>query len=311
MSQLSKPVNEWRAVPNNIRFLIENPCGASPWIYLETLLPTIGLAVIDLLSFGLSDVLIGYARPKIRRGWNRFDRGKSTTRKGGRDGLKRSSRGFEIPEIGNEIGKHLPGSKFVQSLTDNKLGHLFWLPIDIAERGLYWWMVFDLIKDGIYNWSSEIYKAQCTMGAGGPGFISGRGVGSFGPLGRPQFPSGVWTKESFHMDGDPNAAPHLISTVAPHNLFVHYQSSGKAYGAGQQSYPVPIVAMARNDRTGAYWQCGAKVVTVKSGTFNQPADNNLSYTFMANGATSIDLFMYDVPPVIYKTGQCSFVAQAQ
>lgn len=158
---ISKPVNTYRSTPQNIKFLITNPCAANPYVYFETLGPVLGKAVIELLTFGLSDVLIGYARPKIPRSRLRFGR---TIRRRlfGRDGRKRPIRpGFELPETGNEIGKRLPFAERVQSLTDNKIGHLLWLPVDILERGLYWWMIADITKDSIYEWASDIYKDTC------------------------------------------------------------------------------------------------------------------------------------------------------
>lgn len=190
---ITKPINSYQAIPQNIRFLISNPCGANPHVYVETLLPVVGKAVITLLTFGLSDIIIGYTRPKIPRGRPRY--GKREPKRGrGRDGRKRPQRPpFGIPETGNEIGKRLPFAQQVQGLTDNKLGHLFWIPVNLAERALWYWLVADLIKDSVYEWSSDIYKESCPTlpHVGGwatwnGGYLGANLVGSiFWPVGHP------------------------------------------------------------------------------------------------------------------------------
>src|SRR5690625_2438711 len=144
---ITDQVNEWKSVPQHIRFIGNNPCGAPLYMYVETALPVIGEAIVELLSFGLSDVAIGYFHPKARRGWSRHHKGERDERRRGRDGEKRVRRGEKFPEIGNEIGKRLPGSETVRGLKVNERAWFFWLPVDMLERGLYWFMIADLTAD--------------------------------------------------------------------------------------------------------------------------------------------------------------------
>lgn len=163
MSTISdtKPVNSYRATPQNIRQLIQNPCGATPYVYIETALPIIGSAVLELLTFGLSDIAIGYAHPKPSRGLSRHHKGDKRERGPGRDGRRRPRRSGGLPEMGNEIGKRLPGSRQIRGIPLNQKAWWFWLPVDLIERSLYWWMIADITKDSIYEWASDIHHKAC------------------------------------------------------------------------------------------------------------------------------------------------------
>lgn len=173
-----RPDWHWRSIPQNLRFIYENPCNASPSVYVETAIPVLGEALLVLMTFGWSDIIIGYTRPKIRRG-PRFSKGDKDRRaRKSRDGRPRPGTKKGLPEWGNEIGKRLPGATFIQGWTDNKIGHLFWLPIDWAERGLYWWMIIDQVKEAQYEWASDIYKLACPKPSPALGFASWRSNGT-------------------------------------------------------------------------------------------------------------------------------------
>lgn len=156
-----RPKYDFLSQPQNIRFLRMNPCAASPYIYIETALPVAGEALLQLLTFGLSDVLIGYAHPKLNRGWRRTGKGNDDRRELSRDGEKRRLRGKGFPEIGNELGKKLPGSAWIRAAQKSPKFAYFWVPVDIIEHGLFWFMIADIARSSIYNWSSDIFKASC------------------------------------------------------------------------------------------------------------------------------------------------------
>jgi hypothetical protein len=164
-----KPRWDFKSQINNIRFLIQNPCAANPYIYLQTLVPVAGELALSWMSFGLSDILIGYTHPKPRRGWRRSSKEEEDRRHTSRDGEKRRLRGKSFPELGNEIGKKLPGSNWLRSRQLNQNAFWFWVPVDFAERGLFHFMVVDLARQGISNWSSDIYKHACEYHGPPPG----------------------------------------------------------------------------------------------------------------------------------------------
>ena len=81
-------------------------CEAPWYIYVSTLKPALLAAFITLLTFGWDDVLRGYARPPDRHSRRRSGkRGK---------GKRRGVRG--IPEMGEAMGRHLPGSTAVKGI---------------------------------------------------------------------------------------------------------------------------------------------------------------------------------------------------
>lgn len=156
-----KPVKGYRGIVQNLRFIAQNPCNASPFIRVAAALPALGEAFLQLMSFGLSDVLIGYAHPKPRRGWRRGSKGQEDRRGVGRDGNKRRLRGEGFPELGNELGKRLPGSQWVRGIQTSPKVWWFWIPVDLIERGMFWWMIADIVKDTTYAWASGIHKYGC------------------------------------------------------------------------------------------------------------------------------------------------------
>lgn len=268
------PTPGYSGIINNIGFLITNPCGATPWIYLETLIPVTGHALVEFLSFGLSDILIGYAHPKPRRGMNRYDRRDKAKRERGRDGKMRRARKFEIPEIGNEIGKHLPGSRYVKSVQTDLLSHLIWVPVDIAERAAWWWLITDILQDGVYNWASEIFKESCLGGSGGyaiqerqgnvgvfPTQIVKEGTYGYGASAGIQSASAVGTKNQ-------SIAVHLSYslTIHPYILDQYATVTMTLYGTPKSGGGSRVIAQH------------TKTTTVKNGDKPKPMTDSLSYS---------------------------------
>lgn len=133
---------------NGIINFIENPCFA-PWtVYVETALPAAGDALLTLLDFGFDDVVRGFARPRGLRAKPHFFRGG-----------RRGRRGGGIPEIGELIGKAIPGQQqFSRRKVSNGVKHL-WLVDGVLQRGLWWWLVADVSVTFAYNWASAIQES--------------------------------------------------------------------------------------------------------------------------------------------------------
>lgn len=123
-------------------------CDAPWYIYIETMGPAALEAFITLLTFGWDDVARGYWRPKgLGRRWGK--------RKGRRKG---AIRGF--PEIGEEIGKRLPGADQVKNRRWGAGGKFIWRIDTLAQRALFWWLVADVTLDFFYEWTSLLYATE-------------------------------------------------------------------------------------------------------------------------------------------------------
>ena len=143
---------------------VENPCDA-PWtIYFETLLPALGKAVIAVLSFGMGDLFRGYFRPKGLRAKPRRGKGK-----------KGRFKTAMMPEVGNVIGKKLPGAEIAGRAVGGQDGagklvkaalafqhgtKNLWI-IDLGlQRLLWWWLIIDITVDFFYHWTSLINQSE-------------------------------------------------------------------------------------------------------------------------------------------------------
>lgn len=125
-----------------------SPCRAPWWIYVETAAPAALDAIITLLSFDLADVMRAYFRPAgLGKGGHHRARGK-----------KRFLKGLGIPEIGEMIGKEIPGQKELSMRRYGGLQRWFWLIDNELQKGFFWWMVADVANDFAFNWTSQLYK---------------------------------------------------------------------------------------------------------------------------------------------------------
>jgi len=81
--------------------------------------------------------------------------GKNKTGKKGRVGRR-----GQIPELGNSIGKSLPGSKFFQGRKVTGAERWVWT-LDLAvQRVLYYWLVADITEDFVTNWTTAIMESE-------------------------------------------------------------------------------------------------------------------------------------------------------
>lgn len=135
---------------NAVTKLWHTPCKV-PWIiYAETLFPILGNAVMRLFTFGTTDIIRGFARPAAVRTKHHFRRGeKNWRRKKG------------IPELGNLVGRSIPGQEeFAQRKVSDGVKHL-WIIDGFIQRALLYWLIADIVNDAQYIWSSAIMERAC------------------------------------------------------------------------------------------------------------------------------------------------------
>jgi hypothetical protein len=121
-------------------------CGSSASVYFEAALPAAGKAIVTLLTFGADDVFRGMFRPKGVYG---------SCRRGRR---RRLPGNHFIPELGEEIGKRLPGADEIKSRSFGATEKRLWILDGIAQRVLFWLMVGDVVTDFAYDWVQGVYK---------------------------------------------------------------------------------------------------------------------------------------------------------
>lgn len=142
-----------------VRF-IEDPCDA-PWVvYLETAIPPAGRLLLSWFSFGLDDLIRGYFRPKgLRSG--RHGRG---GRRGGKPRTRLGRFIARIPglgdDVGNFIGKRLPGAKAARGRqVSDGVKHL-WIIDNRLQQLLLWWLIVDLVTTFLYEWASALQESE-------------------------------------------------------------------------------------------------------------------------------------------------------
>ncbi len=149
----------------------------APWfIYVETMGPAALKAFITLMTFGWDDVARGFFRPRGLRSQRHRRKGKKTGR------LARF-----FPEIGEEIGKRLPGATEVKGRFYGHGEKALWLIDGVIQRGLFWWLIADVTIDFAFNWTSLLYESD---------FCKDDGLGRFAnePTEDNAAPGGMWTR---------------------------------------------------------------------------------------------------------------------
>lgn len=138
---------------NGVTKFFSDTCQPPFTVYVETLWIPLGHLTLGLLSFGLSDILRGYLRP---RGVYRIAR---TGRRRPRTRLGRFLAGG-IPEIGEMIGKRLP---FHDTLAARRISagvRTLWIIDGFIQRILFWWLIFDLVTTFAYEWTTLIGESE-------------------------------------------------------------------------------------------------------------------------------------------------------
>lgn len=137
---VQRRMGKWRSV---LRW-IDSGCEAPMAAYLETLPGALKDPIIMLLDFGLDDVARGALRPKgVYR--------KAHLRR------RRSGQGkIGIPELGEEIGKRIPGTEQLRARRIGTLERSLWLIDGVIQRGLYYLLIADVITEFAYGWISGL-----------------------------------------------------------------------------------------------------------------------------------------------------------
>lgn len=186
---------------NTVIDFFEWSCEGNLIMYVETLLPALGEFVLGLIDFDWDDVARGFMRPAgpASRKTLVFDPRKSKWR-------------WEIPELGEEIGKRIPGAKFFKSSRVWGATRVLWVIDGVIQRALYWYMIVDLVSDFFYNWSSGILRHEaCAQG----GFIVEGGT--YGDAGGEGWKDiiwwGPWSERRFvgDFDGIELDAPYIVA----------------------------------------------------------------------------------------------------
>lgn len=141
---------------NNVVRLVANPCDVPLTVYAKTALPAAGTAMLTYMSFGISDVLRGYARPKLAKGGKRYRKKQGRRVKVGGKWVY-----LQIPEAGELIGKKLRGADFNPSRIAGAGESALWIMDGVAQRALWFLMVADIINDFAYEWTSSLIPYVC------------------------------------------------------------------------------------------------------------------------------------------------------
>jgi len=145
---------------NAIIDFAEYGCFPNWTVWVDTVFDPLGNLILALFDFGMGDILRGYFRPSNLRGVGKLTRAPTRGKriKAGKTGRLNKRPG--IPEVGNSIGKKLPGSKFFAARKVTGLERRFWI-IDMGvQRALWYWLVADLTEDFITEWTTAIMQSD-------------------------------------------------------------------------------------------------------------------------------------------------------
>ena len=140
---------------NTVVDFFEWSCESNLIMYVETLLPAFGELMLALIDFDYDDVVRGFLRPygPASRKTLVFDPRKSKFK-------------WEIPEIGEEIGKRIPGAKFFKASRVWGATRFLWVLDAVIQRALYYYLLIDVISEFLYNWSSGILRHEACAAGG-------------------------------------------------------------------------------------------------------------------------------------------------
>ena len=153
-------IGELYGTGNAIVDFAEYGCFPHWTVWVDTLFPALGNMVLQLLDFGVGDILRGYFRPSNLRGVGGLTRAPVRGRP-----IKQPRRAGRIPrpavpEIGNSIGKKLPGAQFFANRKVTGLERYFWNVDFAAQRVLWYWLLADITEDFVVNWTTAIMESE-------------------------------------------------------------------------------------------------------------------------------------------------------
>jgi len=65
-----------------------------------------------------------------------------------------------IPEVGELLGRHLPGATVLEARQVSKAEKFLWRVDGLAQRGLWYWMIADIAEDFTVNWTTALYQSE-------------------------------------------------------------------------------------------------------------------------------------------------------
>lgn len=169
MIRRAETPEELRAIPilgdvldslNAIEDFVEYGCYPNWTVWIDTLMPALGAAILQLLDFGMGDVIRGYFRPSGTRGIGIGTRRPVRPKKGTPQKRRWGLRPIQLPETGNQIGKRLPGSQFFRARKVTGLERYLWSIDMTVQRALWYWLVADVTSDFITNWTTAIMESE-------------------------------------------------------------------------------------------------------------------------------------------------------
>ena len=166
---------------NTITRIASFDCDGDFYLLVETLLPAAGQLALVLLDFGWDDVARGFFRPagirsRFKFRWGSRFKGKFL---------------HKLPELGEEVGKRIPGARIFKGLNAKGGWRWFWRIDALAQRALFYWMLADIVVDFGYTWTTGIIRHErCWQSGrgwmiGGPGLIAWPADGKWSSVGPP------------------------------------------------------------------------------------------------------------------------------
>lgn len=219
----------------------QDPCHAPLLVYLELAAAPAGNALLAWFSFGLDDVLRGYLRPSQALGSNvRGRRGKRRgrvtrfTRTVGllRLGLRKTP-GFG-DDVGNWIGKNLPGANLFKGRQISAGEKFLWIADGVAQRALLYLLIADIAIDFAYEWATALNESEfCKRDHAGSLYATGPGSPAGGVFicNTGNAPDVLWAEGGAFWNvttgGVPGGKWHFVSAMVVRNNgpspVTHYQ----------------------------------------------------------------------------------------
>lgn len=140
---------------NSVIDMFEWGCEGNIMVYVKLALPALGNLVMQMFQIEYDDILRGFLKGAGLR---------SRAKLFGKPGKSKFS--LEIPEIGEEIGKRLPGAG---RIAGSRLGKgLKWIfkADAVIQRTLWYFVITDMVTDFLYTWSSGVVRAEECAGGG-------------------------------------------------------------------------------------------------------------------------------------------------
>lgn len=145
---------------NAVTNFVEYGCYPHWTVWVDTFLPALGTAILQIISFGYMDILRGYFRPTNVRGLGGKTRVPTRGKRNKPGKTGRPNRIPAIPEVGNEIGKALPGSQFFQGRKVTGWERRIWIVDGFTQRILWYWLVADVGEKFVVNWTTAIMESE-------------------------------------------------------------------------------------------------------------------------------------------------------